>query len=276
MLSAPFELAVLFTFALIRPTFGDWPIYQGPSQQPQCCPERPGTPGPGSGVESHEVLNSTGAIWHYQAYKSSPLNPPELDITANGMPLAPGYLFFSPSDFTEERATQDPAAMIMTDQGQLVWEGPLANATNMRMQTFEGKPIITYWSGLSTAGGNIGHGYGNVTFLDGSYNEILTVCPALNLTTPDNVFYPCENDLHESYVTERDTILITAYNATPLDLSPVGGPKNGWGFDSGFFEVEPRTGEILFSWFPQAHIPVNLTRQPRQGTGMNQSIPFGK
>lgn len=226
------------------------------------------------GKESGEIGKVTAPAWPYQIYKSAPFNPPVLDITTNGQPLAPGLLFLTPSDASSEGITKESAPLIMTDAGQLVWNGPIVIANNFRIASYQGKDILTYWTGSSTSAANIGHGYGNVTFLDSSYNEILVVCPQLGLVTPDNTKYQCEGDFHESFVTDRDTILVTAYNATETDLSSIGGPENGWVFDCLFFEIEPKTGEILFSWSALEHFPVTNTKQPLAGTGNNQSIPF--
>ena len=228
----------------------------------------------GRGRTSSRVVNSSESIWPYQVFRSATFNPPQLQITANGEHLAPGLLFFAPTDFTSVNATQDQAPLIMTDAGQLVWNGPNLDATNFRVASYEGNPILTFWSGLSTAGANVGHGYGNVTFLDSSYTEILTVCPKLGLVTPDNTTYPCELDLHESYVTDRDTILVTAYNATATDLRSIGGPKNGWVFDCLFFEINPKDGSILFRWSALDHVPVSESKYPLRNTGKNQSQPF--
>lgn len=228
----------------------------------------------GTGTESHQIGNDSSPIWPWQIYKSSNFNPPELQITTNGKPLAKGLIFITPSDFTTIRATKDVAPLILTDTGQLVWHGPTLNATNFRVASYHGKSILTYWSGLSSAGANVGHGYGSVTFLDSSYNVILIVCPKLGLVTPDNKKYPCEADLHESVITDRNTILVTAYNATTADLSSIGGPKNGWVFDSLVFEIDPRNGDILFRWSALEHVPINETRLPLHGVGKNQSAPF--
>lgn len=228
----------------------------------------------GRGQDSSRVVNGSGSIWPYQVFRSATFNPPQLQVTANGEHLAPGLLFFAPTDFTPVNATQDQAPLIMTDTGQLVWNGPNLDATNFRVTSYEGKVILTFWSGLSTAGANVGHGYGNVTFLDSSYTEILTVCPKLGLVTPDNKNYPCEIDFHESYVTDRDTILVTAYNVTATDLSPIGGPENGWVFDCLFFEINPKDGSILFRWSALDHIPVSVSKLPLRNAGKNQSQPF--
>ena len=224
-------------------------------------------------VQSSQIVNHP-PTWPYQVFKSSPFTPPELQITTNGKPLAPGLLFITPSKQSAVVATSDVAPLIMTDAGQLVFNGPFVNATNFRHATYKGKDILTYWSGLSTAGANIGHGYGNVTFLDDTYTEILTVCPKFGLVTADNTQYPCEADLHESYTTDRDTILVSAYNATPTDLTSVGGPKDGWVFDCLFFEIEPESGKVLFRWSALEHVPVIDSKQPLAGTGLNQTAPW--
>lgn len=223
------------------------------------CQTRPGK-------ESHQVVNDSGDIWPYQVFKSSPFNPPELEITTDGQPLSPGLLFITPDNIN------DTAPLIMTDAGQLVWNGPMTNANNFRVASYEGKTILTYWSGSSTSRGN---GYGNVTFLDAAYNEILNVCPQFGLVTPDNFTYPCQADLHESFVTDRNTLLVTAYNVTETDLISVGGPSNGWVLDCLFFELDPKNGDIIFRWSALEHVPVSETKLSfAGGGGFSQSDPF--
>ena len=230
--------------------------------------------GPGSGVAHHEVGGNGSLAWPWQIYKSSPFNPPVMEITSNGKPLSPGYIITTQSAFRSITAIKEPAPLIMTDTGELVWSGGNSNTTNLFSQKYKGKPVLHYWTGFSTSGGNVGHGYGNVTILDTSYNVIANVCPDLDLNIPGNQTFDCTIDLHESYLTDRDTILVSAYNATPIDLSSVGGPSNGWGWDSLFFEVDPETNEVLFRWSAQEHVPVAHSHQPRTGLGVNESFPY--
>ena len=63
-------------------------------------------------------------------------------------------------------------------------------------------------------------------------------------------------------MTDRNTILVTAFNATPADLPPIGGSKDGWIFDCLFFEIEPKTNRVLFRWSAIEHVPVSHTKQP--------------
>ena len=234
-----------------------------------------GTCYPALGKEHQQVLKGSGKLWPYQVYKSSPFNPPELEITTNGKPLASGSIFISPSDQTQVQATKDTAPMIMTETGQLVWHGPMVDATNFRVASYEGKSILTFWTGSKSPGANVGHGYGKVTFLNSTYNEILTICPQLGIRAPDNATFDCQADFHESFITDRNTLLVTAYNVTETDLSSIGGPANGWVFDCLFFELDPKTGDILFRWSALEHVPVNETKLKFAGRGgLNQSVPF--
>ncbi|KAL9595588.1 MAG: hypothetical protein Q9219_006352 [cf. Caloplaca sp. 3 TL-2023] len=204
----------------------------------------------------------------------APFNPPVLQINSTGSKLAPGLLFLTPSDFSARQAAKEVGPLIMEDSGQLVWNGPAANATNLHVASYKGNQILTYWNGVSSEGANIGHGYGNVTFLDTSYNEVITVCPQFGLTTPGNIKYDCEADFHESFITDRDTLLVTAYNATQTDLSAIGGPTDGWVFDNLFFEIDPEDGTVLYQWSALEHVPVTETKQPLLGSGSNQSQPL--
>ena len=229
----------------------------------------------GNGFQSCQTVNDTSTeVWSYQVFKSSPFQPPNLDITRNGQPLAPGLLIFSPWQIPGDDAAKESASLIMKDDGQLVWNGENNITFNFRVATYQNASILTFWTGIINPDSYFGIGYGNVTFLDTSYNKILTVCPQFDLVTPDGTKHQCEADLHESFITDRGTLLVTAYNVTQTDLSSIGGPTNGWIGNSLFFELDPKDGKILFQWSAIEHIPVSETKYPLAGRGLNQSAPF--
>ncbi|KAK4903450.1 hypothetical protein LTR27_000381 [Elasticomyces elasticus] len=221
-------------------------------------------------VEHHEVGNSS--IWPYQIFKSAPFNPPVWEINATGEPLAPGLLFVAPTIHGSDSTVEQPA-QIYTDEGQLVWFGPNVTANNFKWQLFDGEPTLTYWSGVSSNGVNTGHGYGNVTLLDTNYNVKHVVCPDFNLTIPGNETRDCQADLHESYLTDRNTVLITAYNATQTDLTAMNGTADGWVFDCLFFEIDPKTNEIISRWSALEHVAITDSHEPLGQTG-NVSVPY--
>lgn len=221
--------------------------------------------------------NGTGStIWPWRSYKSSNATPPVLEVNTTGDPLTPGLLFFTLSYGSRTPGAKEQSPIIMTDDGDLVWNGPVQDNADLRVQKFNDEPVLVYWSGQGTAGTSlaVGHGYGEVLVLDTSYQGIHTVCPRLDITLPPDATARCAVDVHEALITSRDTMLLTAYNTTPLDLSGIGGPRDGWALDSLVFEVNMTTGEVLFEWSPLSHLPLNSTRFPLNDAGTNASDPF--
>jgi hypothetical protein len=195
-----------------------------------------------------------------------------MNVTKMG-PTEPGYLFLAPHDILRE--TGHPT--IYTDAGQLIWQGASGNYSALQPQMLNGKPVITYWSGYS----GLGFGFGAISILNGSYDEIRRVtldCKAENFVT---VFDPLDVgsciEIHEIQLTGNGTILVTAVNVTQADLSAVGGPKDGWIQDSLVYEIDIETDEVVFRWSAHEHVdqvPITDVRAPLEGSGSNKSDPF--
>ena len=210
-----------------------------------------------------------------QNFTSVAFKPPVFTIDKTDAPLADGLIFITPAQpgkVTARRPAQ-VGPIIATDDGTLIWNGPTRGyATNLRVHTYQNKSVISYWKGVAN---RFGTGYGNVTILDNTYTPVATICPKVNIVTPNNFKFPCYVDLHEGLITDRDSMLIVMVNVTTTDLRPVGGPEVGWVLDSMFFEVDIATNDVLFSWSPlQAGVPINSTHQPLNDFGLNQSVPF--
>jgi hypothetical protein len=147
----------------------------------------------------------------------------------------------------------------MTNEGELVWYVETAvPQTNLFAQQLDGKPVLTRWHGK---GSKNGHGYGSVIILDDKYTPINEICPKPNFVTSDDEEPECYADLHESFITDQGTILVTAVNMTQADLISVGGLVDGWILDNWIFEIDIKTNEIVFSWSAlEAGIPLNLSK----------------
>ena len=143
-------------------------------------------------------------------------------INTSGQELAPGYLFMTPASVVPTPATRQNTGFMMTDNNDLVYGLGLDQATDFRVQEVNGTKYLTYWRGPQPNGPMVSHGHGNITFLGSEYNTAFVVCAFLNLNTGINPPPPCQLDVHEAQVTSRGTILATAYNNTPTDLSAVG------------------------------------------------------
>ena len=223
-----------------------------------------------------QITQHNSSVWPVQNYKSSHATPPQLKITKSGEPLAHGLLFFSPS---EQDSLEYPAPIIMTDTGDLIWNGPKGDTSNFRTTMLDDKPVISYWAGQGSPGGSAGggHGYGQTEIYDTNYKLLHTVCPKLGLRLPEGLSPKptCEGDVHESFITSRGTLLVTAYNITQADLSQNdNGPKDGWIYNPVAVEVDIKTNKVVWQWAANDHVPVTDSHLPRMGTGVNESVPF--
>ncbi|GAB2516990.1 arylsulfotransferase ASST [Paramicrobacterium agarici] len=147
---------------------------------------------------------------------------------ADGAKPSPGYVFLSPRDsiFT---------AGILDNDGEPVWISPNGiDSTDVRVQSYKGKPVLTYWAGRVDSGN--GHGSGMI--LDTSYREVAAVHGGRGAIP----------DLHEFHLTDRDTALVTTYPVMRADLSSVGGPTNGYLYACRVQEIDIASGEILLDW----------------------------
>lgn len=219
-------------------------------------------------------------LWPVQSFKTTPIQPPFLNITKTGQTEF-GHLFLAPLDYN--RGTDSLA--IYSDDGQLVWYRPDSEKSNeiyftIRPQRWNDQPVITYWEGEFFMEG---YGYGAITILNSSYQEIAKVTlPA----SEENIFKASSPgnrssyiDLHEDTITDEGTMLVTAVNVTQMDLSPIGGPKDGWVQDALVYEIDIDTNEVLFRWSTVDHqkeIPLTDSMIPlhAQGDGHNASEPY--
>lgn len=181
-----------------------------------------------------------------RSFVSSDLTIPAITTWKTGT-TAPGFLFVT-------QQVKGFNGAIVRESGEPVWIEPTkANVTDLKVQTYKGEPVLTYWTGISTGG----HGSGIGRILDSTYATIATVSAGNDLDV----------DLHEFNLTDRDTALITVYVTKPADLSSIGGTKNGYIFDCHVQEIDVETGKVLLDWSALDHIPVadtylGLTQDP--------------
>lgn len=176
--------------------------------------------------------------------------PPILHVDAPAAGTSPGYVFVA-----EKGQAKDPSGVLIADNlGRIVWYHQVPaglEATDFRTQTLHGRPVLTWWQGKVSKSG-IGQGEDEI--YDTSYHAVRTVKAANGL----------DADLHEFQLTPRGTAFITAYHEVPADLRKVGGPKDGWVWDSVVQELDPMTGHVVFEWHSLAHVPLSESLQANQ------------
>jgi hypothetical protein len=229
----------------------------------------------GGSTHTDQVAERAVAPWPQQTFKTLPdVTPPVFEISKSGEPLAKGDILFTP---LSGPGIIQIAALIMTDTGELVWNhlpDPNASFTNLFVQELDSNPVLHYWTGAADIGNM---GYGHVSILDETYTEIYRVCPEAAAVTVSGTTFPCYADIHESFITERGSILITMYNLTTADLSLVNGTEGDWVFGCLFFDVDIKTNKTLFRWSAlEAGISITSSKAPPSvqfGNG-NRSTPY--
>jgi hypothetical protein len=195
-----------------------------------------------------------------RTYHSRPdLKPPVMRIRTAAHNTAPGYVFLAP-----KMVVAQAGPMIMDNRGEVVWFKPLntRGVTDFRVQQYRGKPVLTWWRGRVS---NVGVGDGWYVIYDTSYRPIAEVRPGNGLV----------GDVHEFLITKRNTALFTIYHRLPVDLSAVGGPKEGKIWDGIVQEVDIPTGRVLFEWhsYPQVGIAEGYTPPPKAKAGA-KAVPY--
>lgn len=210
-------------------------------------------------------LQAVGQSWPYWTYKTAPFQPPKLEITKSGETV-PGSIFIGPRD----NQPAGTAALIYDEDGNLVYQSPQEVTANFRVQKLFGRDVITFWAGEMM---EIGFGYGTVHILDDTYKEIYTVKLTGNFVSPTGEAKDSYIDLHESTITPRNTLLVTAYNVTQANLRSIGGAEDGWILDGQFYEIDIRTNEVLYSWSALDHpdeLPFTDSKQGLADSGTAQ------
>src|SRR5215212_8262664 len=197
------------------------------------------------------TLASSGQAGSIQRFRSRPgLQPPTVGVNVRASDdVAPGYIFVA-----AKKGEGQDGPMIVDDRGRLVWFSKGRYATDFKVQTYKGEPVLTWWQGGTVAG----HGEGEYVIFDGSYREVRRV-------KAGNGY---RGDLHEFSITPQDTALLTAYAETRTDLSPIGGQKDGPVWDGIAQEIDLETGDVLFEWHSLDHVDVGESyRGPEEDSG---------
>ena len=182
---------------------------------------------------------TTKGAW---SFVSAPkLHPPKLttDVqTQSG--LAPGY--FMTGVFKNlglnQPLTGQSGPLMLDSHLQPVWFNPIgvnALAANLNVQTYNGKPTLSWWQGVVDGTGATKSGQWEV--VDQHYRHVSTLKGADGWILSE----------HEMVISGAN-VWVTAYKTVPLNLTPYGGAANGSVLDSAVQEYDLKTGQLLYSW----------------------------
>jgi EmrB/QacA subfamily drug resistance transporter len=165
--------------------------------------------------------------------------------------LAPGYIFTTNFyDLNYPPLVGQSGPLILDDKLQPVWFQPVPEklvASNLSLETYEGKPALAWWQGVVTSTGSTESGedvvvnqhYQTVARIRGKDGWKLT--------------------LHAIEISGVD-VWVTADKNVAKNLSSYGGAYNGALIDSAVQEYNLKTGKLLRSWDALEHIPLGDSR----------------
>jgi hypothetical protein len=177
------------------------------------------------------------------------LSPPVVDVTVPASNPAAGDIFI-----TSATGPGQDGPMILEPNGALVWFKPVPtgiDTTDLRVQQFEGKPVLTWWEGQVIGG----HGRGDDYIYNSAYEPVATVHAGNGL----------QADLHEFDLTPQGTAWISAYEPIHANLSSIGSPPaptDGLLNDCVVQEIDVRTGLVMFEWHALGHVPLSYSYAP--------------
>lgn len=187
------------------------------------------------------------------------LHPPKIDVVVPANGTGEGNILttpLAPLDGGVGDKLESPGqggVLISDNEGKPVWFKPTdpgEAVTDLQMQEYQGKPVLTWWEGDLVVPPGMGFGHGVI--MDQSYREIATVRAGNGV----------QADIHDFQITPRNTALLVAYHPVPMDLTPFGGPKNGKVLENVVQEVDIASGEVLFDWRSLDHIGLDESYLP--------------
>lgn len=193
-----------------------------------------------------------------QHFHSAPtLQPPVLAVTARAGGRTPGFIFAAPYSGPGPSGPE-----IFNDSGELVWFDPLAGeaaATNLQVQQYAGRPVLTWWQGYIPPQG---FGQGEEMIYSSSYQQVGRVHAGNGYKA----------DLHDFHITPQGTALLSVFDPIACNLSAVGGPSGGAVTDSLFQEIDLATGLVRREWHSLDH--VGLSESYSNPEGVSTAWPF--
>ncbi len=195
---------------------------------------------------------TTKGAWTF--YSAPKLHPPKLSTDGKAAKkLTSGDFIlanFKDLGFSGPMVGQS-GPMILSNRLQPVWFNPVTTsnlAMNLEVQSYNGKPALSWWQGVISPTGATVSGEDVVVGQD--YRQI-----GKPLTGADGwIISP-----HEMVINGTDA-WVTAYKQIPMNLVPFHGPLNGTLLDSAVQEYDLTTGTLLQSWDALNHIPLSESK----------------
>ncbi|HSZ40194.1 MAG TPA: arylsulfotransferase family protein [Trebonia sp.] len=196
------------------------------------------------------------------AFVSRPdLQPPVLTADVLSTPAGvPPYVFLANKPYTGPPSFGQRGLIIAERAGDIAWFSPISQyqVLDFNVQSYKGKPVLTWWHGETGAT----YGTGNCYIADTTYTQIAEVKAGNGLMA----------DMHEFNLTSQGTALVDAYALHKADMSSVGGKKSAIVASGVVQEIDIATGDVIFQWDSLDHVPLTESLVgPTKGIGTTEN-----
>lgn len=133
-----------------------------------------------------------------------------------------------------------------------VWFKPLPTdvvAMDLKEQTYDGKPALSWWQGVVTDTGATASG--KVVVVNQRYRQVAAITGKEGW-----VISP-----HDVVISGHDAWVTSYKDMTGLDLAAYGGARNGTLYDFAVQEYDLQTGRLLYTWDAYRHVPLSESYQ---------------
>lgn len=221
-------------------------------------------------VTPDPIINSP-QVWSFVSEPN--LHPMKVTINTFKPGTSSGFIFVAPYGFSDQAMYGQSGSLILDNLGNPFWFRPLSSPnlmnTDFRVQQLQGKPVLTFWQGslasppayTNSPGGSSEPG-SCYYILDNAYRVIRNVSARRGYTS----------DIHEFLLTPYNTALLLSTKAVPMDLTPYGGPQNGFVQDFAIQEIDLCTNKLIFFWNALKHIPLSDSFEPASNAVLTNNI----
>jgi Arylsulfotransferase (ASST) len=181
------------------------------------------------------------------------LKPPPVTILTDKGGNGGGDIFISP--FGDATTYANGAEILSPNGKKVIWfhQAPAGEEdADFRTQTYDGKPVLTFWQGTGLGGVATGADY-----IYNSHYKLIATVKAGNGYSADG---------HEFLLTPHNTALILAYANATANLTSIGGAADQAIIDCVAQEIDIKTGKVLFQWDAAKHVPYAQSEQPLPAT----------
>lgn len=198
-------------------------------------------------LETPPIPPNSGSAAHQSFLSRSDLHPPQVTVTVDTGLQAPGDMMLAPY-----AGIGQYGPMILDAHGHLIWFEALPKgerAADMRVQEYEGRPVLTWWQDPLRVDGRNDAG---LVIADSSYRTV-------QIVHAGNGYKP---DIHAFHILPNGAIVTTIYDAIRCNLSSYGGPADGAIADTVMQEIDPKTGLVRFEWHSIDHVALADSYMP--------------